>query len=101
MDMDLFIDNCDDCYIGILLYQCNNEIGDKLVQLSQKNKLVNTYIIGLLRKYNNKLIDKLGAKGYLKMIDEINDYFGGKKADWIIKKNWCSEANRKKLFEVI
>jgi hypothetical protein len=102
MDMDLFIQNCDDCYVGILLYQCNNQIGERLVELSSKNKLVNVYIIGLLQKYNNRLIDKLGVEGYLKMIDEINVYFGGKKSqDYIIKKNWFSEINRKKIFEFI
>lgn len=100
MDMEFFINNCEDeLYVGILLYQCDYAIGEKLTNLSNGNKLIDTFIIGLLKPYNNKLINKLGAKKYLLLIDKINEYYGGKKSNQlIIKKNWMSEKNRKLLF---
>ena len=65
--MEFFINNCDDkMYIGILLYQCSVEIGEKLSELSCHNKLVDTYIIGLLKPYNDELVQKLGPKKYMR-----------------------------------
>jgi hypothetical protein len=94
--MRFFIDNCkDEIYIGILLYQCNNLICERLNQFSEQNKLVDTYIIGLLKSYNDELIEKLGIEKYMNMIEDINDYYGGKKASClVIKKGWMSQKNR-------
>jgi len=102
MDMEFFINNADDINIGILLYQCNPIIGERLSKLSEKNKLVNVYIIGLLSKYNNKLIDKLGVEKYIEMINEINEYYDGKFSnDIIIKKSWMSSKNREIVLSYI
>lgn len=100
MNMRFFIDNCEnEIYVGILLYQCDNQIGEKLVKLSEQNKLVDTYIIGLLKPYNNELVSKLGTKKYLKMIEDINDYYGGEKASGlVIKKSWMSQRNKSLFF---
>jgi len=96
--MNYFIDNCDKCaypYSGILLYQCNNILGEKLGDLECKGFLLDTCIIGLLSKYNNQLIDKLGYEEYLNLIIDINDYFHGKSSeDWFIKKSWMSNKHR-------
>ena len=102
MNMEFFINHADDIYPAILLQQCNPIICERLSKLSEKNKLVNVYIIGLLSKYNNKLIDKLGVEKYIEMINEINEYYDGKISnDIIIKKSWMSSKNREMIFNYL
>ena len=101
MDIKFFINNCEDeINVGILLYQCDNLIGERLCQLSNQNKLVDTYIIGLLKPYNDELIKKLGIEKYMEMLENINDYYEGKKASClVIKKGWMSNKNRTLLYK--
>jgi len=100
MDMEFFINHTDDMNVGILLYQCNPIIGERLSKLEEKGTLVNVYVVGLLSKYNNRLIDKWGVETYINMINEITEYYGGIISnDWIIKKSWMSKKNRMDIFK--
>ena len=103
--MQNFVDKIttDELYPNILLYQCNKEIGEKICKLGEEESLVNTYLIGLFgRKYNKLLIDKLGVKNYIDLINNITELEGGKiSVDWVIKKSWLSNQYRKKVFDFI
>ena len=105
MDMEFFINHCDDLYVGILLYQCNPVLGERISGLGDKGKLVNVYVVGLLQKYNNILIDKLGSENYIKMINEITEFYDGRIITdvdgWVIKKSWMSAKNKMKILNYI
>lgn len=93
----------EELYPNILLYQCVPTIGEKIERFREKDKLINTHIIGLFgKRYNHLLIDKLGVEGFLEMINNITLLEGGKiSKEWIVKKSWMSEPYRMKLYNYI
>ena len=106
MDMEYFVNNCDNgLYTHILLYQSNPLLGEKLSKLGDKGKLVNVYVVGLLHKYNNRLIDKLGVKQYIEMINDITEYYDGRIITdvdgWVIKKYWMSVKNKMEILNYL
>lgn len=102
--MEDFVNNItiDEPYPNILLYQSEHKIGERINELAVKGRLNNVYIMGLFgRKYNNQLIEKLGIKGYINMINTITLLEGGKIfTDFIVKKSWCSQINRVKILNL-
>jgi hypothetical protein len=93
----------DEPYMNILLYQNIDTrfIIDKLEYLERKNKcIVDNYVIGLFKNYNDKLIDKYGVDGFMKGLYNLLKWYNYVKEDkLIIKKSWMNEKNRKALFK--
>lgn len=91
-------------YLKILLWQCEEtraiaEALDKLEEKKEKKELqgkpfviLKSYIIGLLKPINNRILDKYGVEYYLEGLNNLAEWYGCIDDDiTIIKRGWMKK----------
>ena len=93
-------------YLAILMYQNDTHrcIIDRIDKFDEKEQIIcQTYVVGLLKPLNNKLLDVYTVDEYLQGIDELckfyNTYLQTPKDQLVIKKGWMKEKHRKRFFQ--
>ena len=93
-------------YMKITMYQNDTYrcIIDRLEKFDDKEQIIcQTYVIGLLKPLNNKLLDVYTVEEYLEGIDGLcqfyNTYQQTPKDQLVVKKGWMKEKHRKRFFQ--
>lgn len=93
MEEEFIINNWEDTYISILLY--NSNIGRNIETLivtknKKKQTIIDTSLLAITKPINDAIIQKYGIDALFKGIDEIVEYIGAEKYHKNYKQNFIS-----------